>query len=392
MMTAVIPTRFANVDQARQKFGDQVDRLAPFLLRGDPLADAVIDEMRTMREGRGFALVNEILANPEMPSAQRPPALRAFFEHVDYVPAWVNWEAMRRGNELLLRSGILGGIVLASASLVLGYASPAGNKPLVFSGRLKERAGRRLAETSRFVQAVAQFDGFRRRGDAFAITVRVRLMHAQVRSMLRKAPYWKMDAWGDPVNQHDMAATTLLFSLVFLEGIRKLGIEAEHDESESFMHLWRYAGHVMGVDTEILPTSEFEGWKLATLIRMTQGAPDDDSRALTAALFDAALEKAKTEKEIRMGNFRREMGRGFCRHLLGDELADALAVPHSPYEGASHVFRASTRAMESVRKRSRDVHRLMVESGTRYWEGVIKQGLGGIPAEFMPPVRLSRAD
>lgn len=390
-MAAVIPTRFENLGQARQRFGDRADRLAPFLLRGDPLADAVIDEMRDKPLGRGFALVNDVLAHPNASLSQRPPALRALFESLDYVPAWVDWEAMRHGNELLMRSGILGGIVLGASSLVLGYASPGGNKPLVFSGRLKERARRRLAETSRFVQAVGQVDGFRRTGDAFAITVRVRLMHAQVRDMLRKAAYWRTEAWGEPINQHDMAATTLLFSLAFMDGIRRLGIDTDRNESESFMHLWRYAGHVMGVDTEILPTSEFEAWNLAELIRMTQGPPDEDSRALTAALFDAALQHAKTPKERRLGTFRREMGRGFCRGLIGDEMANALGVPRSPCEGAFHVFRTATRARELVRKRSPDMHRSMVVSGARYWDQVVKEGLGAVPADFMPPGHLSKA-
>lgn len=368
-----------------------MDRLAPFLLRGDPLADAVIEEMREMPGGRGFALVNQALAQPAGSYAQLPPAMRALFEHLDYIPAWVDWDAMRRGNEFLLRSGVLGGIVLAAASLVLGYADPGGNKPLIFSGRLTERAARRLAETSRFVQAVGQVDGFRRRGDAFAITVRVRLMHAQVRYMLRRAPYWRTDAWGDPINQHDMAATTLLFSLVFLEGVRRLGIETNRDESEAFMHLWRYAGHVMGVDTEILPTSEFEARNLAELIRATQGKPDEDSRALTKALFDAALTNAKTPEERRMGLFRREMGRGFCRALLGDEMADALAVPKTPLIGAYHVFRTTTRAMEIARKNAPDMHRAMVTTGARYWDKVVREGLGNMPADFNPPAHLSRA-
>lgn len=391
MMLVVIPSRFVNLHQARQKYGDRVDRLAPFLLRGDPLADAVIAEMQDMGLGRGFALLNEVLEHPEFPVSRRPPAMRALFENLDHVPAWVDWEAMRRGNELLLRSGILGGVTLGVLSLVLGYASPGGNKPLVFSGRLQQKAARRLAETSRFVQAVAQFDGFRRKGEAFAITVRVRLMHAQVRAMLRKTDYWRTEAWGEPVNQHDMAATTLLFSLIFLEGIRKLGIDTSRDESESFMHLWRYAGHVMGVDPEILPASEFEGWSLGELIRATQDEPDSDSRDLTAALFDAPLRNAKTEREKRLGLFRREMGRGLCRHLIGSEMADKLGVPRSPMEAAYYVFRTTTMASESVRKRSPQLHQNMVESGARYWEKVVKDGLGAIPADFKPPVNLSPA-
>jgi hypothetical protein len=391
MLRIVIPSRFVNLDQARQKFGDRVDRLAPFLMRGDPLADAAIAEMHEMGLGRGFALVNEVLANPNFPLGQRPPAIRALFESVDYVPAWVDWEAMRRGNELLLRSGFLGGMTLGVLSLVYGYASPGGNKPLVFSGRLQQKAARRLAETSRFVQAVGQYGGFRRTGEAFAITVRVRLMHAQVRAMLRKADYWRMEAWGEPVNQHDMAATILLFSLIFLEGIRKLGIDTSREESESFMHLWRYAGHVMGVESEILPTSEFDGWSLGEIIRATQDEPDADSRALTAALFDAGLRNAKTEKEKRLAEFRRKMGHGMCRHLIGPEMAEKLGVPRSPLEGAFYVFRSTTQVSEAMRRHSSQFHQNMVESGARYWEKIVKDGLGAIPADFKPPVSLSPA-
>jgi hypothetical protein len=216
-------------------------------------------------------------------------------------------------------------------------------------------------------------------------------MHAQVRYMLRNAANWKTEEWGEPINQHDMAATTLLFSLVFMEGIRHLGIDTDRNESESFMHLWRYAGHVMGVDTEILPTSEFEGRNLSELIRVTQGLPDEDSRALSAALFEASLRNAKTPGEKRLGLFRREMGRGFCRGLVGHEMATALGLPRTPFESAFYVFRAATSAREVMRKRSPEAHRSMVASGAHYWERIVKDGLGTIPADFMPPGHLSRA-
>jgi hypothetical protein len=45
-----------------------------------------------------------------------------------------------RGGEVLLRHGFFGGIVLGFRCLVAGYCSPAGNKPLAFSGRLREAA------------------------------------------------------------------------------------------------------------------------------------------------------------------------------------------------------------------------------------------------------------
>ena len=112
------------------------------------------------------------------------PALRRLMAHVEEVPAWVDWDRIRRGGETFLRTGRLGGLVLGAGSLMAGYAQPAGNKPLALSGRLEQQAARRLAETSRFVWQVTRASGLRRDGDGFAITVKVRLMHARVRALL----------------------------------------------------------------------------------------------------------------------------------------------------------------------------------------------------------------
>ncbi|MRG93213.1 oxygenase MpaB family protein [Polyangium spumosum] len=387
----MFPTRYQNLEEARARFGDRVDRLAPFLLRGDPLADAVIEEMEGAPPSRGFSLFDKALRNPDAPGLDLPPAMRALLAWSSHVPAWVDWDAIRRGGDLLLRSGPLGGAVLGTYSLVLGYASPGGNKPLVFSGQLVERAPRRLGETSRFVQATAQPGGLSRAGEAFAITLKVRLMHAKVRRMLARSPRWDTAAWGLPVNQHDMAGTSLLFSLVFLEGMRAFGLDIDPDEAACFMHLWRYSGHLIGVDPELLPTCEFDAWNLGNLIRATEGRPDDDSRALTRALFESPLQQAKTAEERRLGALRRSLGLGFARGLLGDALADELGIERTPFVAGFHALRAVTRVAEKARKRSPAAHERAIRSGARYWDMVVQEGLGGAPAHFAPPERLSRA-
>jgi len=387
----MIPSRFTNLEEARARFGDRVDRLAPFLMKGDPLADAVVEEMERSHEGRGFAMFCDALSRPDTKDLALPPAMRAFFAEVERVPVWVDWATMKRGGELLIRSGALGGLVLGTASLIYGYASPAGNKPLVFSGRLVERAPRRLAETARFVQATALDGGLKRTGSAYAITLKVRIMHAKVRAMLRRSPKWRTEAWGEPVNQHDMAATTLLFSLVFLKGIRELGIDVDRDESESFMHLWRYSGHLMGVDTELLPTSEFDAWSLGYLINATQGKPDQDSRALVDALLGAFEHEAMTLAEKRLGRIRAGMAQATSRFLLGDDLAEDLGLDRTPFIAGVHALRAVTIVAEQARRRSPEAHRKALLRGARYWREVVEKTLAGESAKFVPPERLADA-
>jgi hypothetical protein len=386
----MIPARYKNLDAARTRFGDRVDRLAPFLFRLDPLADAVIEEMEALPKGRGWAAFNDALRRPSAGDAtDLPPAIRALFAEVERVPLWVDWSVLDRGGELLLRSGALGGIVLGAASLVYGYASPGGNKPLVFSGQLLDRAVRRLNETARFVHETARRGGLRRRGEGFAITLKVRLMHARVRYMLRRSPVWRNDLWGEPINQHDMAATTLLFSLVFLRGVRDLGLDVSRDEAESFMQLWRYSGHLIGVDPELLPTSEFEAQNLAELIRTTEGDPDDDSRALVRALFDAPVREARTPERKRLASLYQRLGYGFCRVLIGDELADGLAVPRTNLTYFSRVVRAVAAVTEGARVRSPEAQRAAVSAGERYWARAVEAGLASSAVAFTPPERLA---
>lgn len=374
------PTRFVNLDAARSRFGARVDRLGPYFSVGDPLADAVVAELGTLAPGRGFRALDDALQRGLSPDT--PPAVRALIESLEDVPPWVDEETVDHGGELLMRSGVLGGLVLAAKSIVHGYASPAGNKPLVLSGRLLEQAARRLNETSRFVQAVCRPGGMHRFGDGFAITVKVRVMHAQVRRLCLASGRWNGGAWGAPVNQHDMAATTLLFSLALLEGLRTFGVAFTHDEAERYMHLFRYVGHVIGVDARLLPTGQLDGMKLAELIYTTQGAPDDDARALVHALMHQGI--AQTKDRARDARIT-AIGYGLCRGLVGDELADQLAVPRDRYRFALPAIRTMTRAAERVRVRVPAAHRAAVEHGTQYWDRVVTIGLAGATAEFRLP-------
>lgn len=288
-----------------------------------------------------------------------------------------------------MRAGPLGGAVLGARSLPLGYASPAGNKPLVMSGRLREQAARRLNETARFVQAVARPGGVKPYAEGWQITVKVRLIHAQVRRMILKKGHWNAAAWGAPVNQHDMAGTTLLFSCAMIDGLRKLGMRIDSEEAESYVHLWRWVGRVIGVDDGVLPASEAEGMRLADLIAHTMGEPDQDSRDLTKALFEAAFDGQTTKKQIRDAERKVAFGRTICRELVGDDLADKLGVPPTRWRYAMPIMKRFVAGVERVAQHVPFSHPTAVAVGSFYWDRVVEVGLQGATAEFLLPDRLA---
>ncbi len=382
------PTRYVKLDAARLRHGERVDRFGRFFLAGDPLADAAVDSLSTLPREARDALVDRALREGIDAVPEAPDALRALFAQLDHVPFWVDHGRVERGGRAFLESGLLGGLVLGAMSLVAGYCSPAGNKPLMFSGRLADDVPRRLAETSRFVEVVSLPGEMRRRGDGFRACVKVRLMHASVRRGLLRSPRWNLDAWGVPINQADSAGTMLLFSSVVVEGLEKLGHEMSAQEVSDFLHLWRYAGYLLGVDAELLCATRDECDALWNLLSTTQDPPDDDARALARALMESGRIGARPGRETDAAEARIAFGYALSRHLIGDEYADHLGFPRSRWRHAIDVFRrVNAEALGRLRALP-PVERLAFEAGRRYWHEVTATALRGTPAGFsMPEVR-----
>ena len=382
------PSRFVNLSAARLRSGDRVDRLGHFLTKVDEPADRVVDAIESLPRGEGWRLFEQGLRGGSRAIPGAPAAMRDLLDEVAEIPAWVDWPTCDRGGELLMRVGVLGGAVLGSQSLVLGYASPAGNKPLVLSGRLKEQALKRLNETARFVQAVCRPGGMRPFADGWQITVKVRLIHAQVRRMILRSGKWDDSAWGAPINQHDMAGTTLLFSIAIMDGLRKLGVRIDSEEGERYIHLWRWVGRVIGVDHALLPVSEQDARRLADLIAATMAPPDQDSRDLTKALFDAAWEGAVTPKQRRDAARRVLFGTTLCRALVGDEMADQLHVPRNTFRYAMPMVRRLVGGVERFTRAVPFAERSAIAAGSHYWDRVVEIGLQGATYEFALPSAL----
>jgi hypothetical protein len=382
------PDRFIDPDGARRAHGPLVDRVGEALWRCDPLADGLAALVAD--DPRIFGQLKRAIAEGVERVPGAPAELARFMEHVEHVPPWVDWSRVRRGGEAFLRTGMLGGFVLGAGSLMAGYAQPAGNKPLAMSGRLEKQASRRLAETSRFVWQVTRPGGLRRDGEGFAITVKVRLMHAMVRRLLWKSGRWDARAWGEPINQHDMMGTLLLFSSVLVEGTRKLGCDVRDDEADDLIHLWRTVGHLIGVEPELAPTSFADARQREQLILSTQGPPDEDGRALALALIRHMETSAPDEPSRKRAIRHQSFAHGLVRGLLGDELADGLGIRDDRWRHVVPAIAAIVRPLERARRAAGPIgDARALRRGLAYWATATRIGERGRPAEFRPPPSLA---
>jgi len=384
----MFPSRFVHLDLARHRFGSRVDRLGAFLGAADPAADAAVDALAGRTPQERERLVDQALTGDVR---SLPDELRAWRTSLSALPFWADLDRARRGGEVLLRTGFFGGVVLGFRSLVAGYCSPAGNKPLVFSGRLREAAPRRLSETSRFVSLVYQPGSLAPGAPGWVAAARVRLMHAQIRRLLRASPRWEAKAWGDPINQVDMAGTVLLFSLVLVDGLRMLGFRIGREECEEVLHLWRIAGWVLGVEQELLCATEPEARLLWELLEATQEPPDADSAALAAALLESPLHEARSPAERARAERFLPVAYGIGRHLIGGRYADALGYPRTPWRLVAPALRTLISGTGRVVGRLPGIDRLALEAGLRYWRRTVELGLAGEEARFEIPAGVRRA-
>jgi hypothetical protein len=382
------PRRLHHVAEAERRFGELPRRLAAALERSDPAADRAVADLEGFASGERHALVERALGDSAAPA---PASLRALIEAARIVPPWLDWERVARAHQVFTRAGLLGGLALGLSSLVHGYAAPEGNKPLAFSGRLKERADRRLAETGRFITAVTEEGGVRPGALGWRLVLKVRLMHAAVRRLLLASGGWSTEAWSHPINQHDMTATILLFSCVFIDGVRHVGVHVSPAEADDYQHLFRWVGSLIGVEPELLPATYAEAKRLAEAIHFMQGPPDDDSRELVQALLEGPLRAAHTHREVRRAQRAVALSAGLCRSFVGDRLADQLGLPRDAYRHVAAGLRATFGVLEHARRGVPGLDLVVRLLGDRYWRLVVSRGLGDVPARFELPDALGRA-
>jgi hypothetical protein len=371
------PSRIVNLEASLDKFPELTPRMAHWIREADPLSDQLIEVTADWRGGRLFYEMDKAVRDPDA----APPEFGPLLEHTFTVPTWVDFDRIANGGEFFLSTHVVGGIVLGARSLIMGYAAPAGNKPLVLSGRLEGSVNRRLAETSRFVFDVNKPGNLRPGGAGISAALKVRLIHAKVRQMIRNYGEWH-DEWGAPINQHDMMATILLFGLVLLEGLEHLGLKPSSEEAEDYIMLWRYVGYLLGVEPELLPATRLEAERMMAFVDLTQAAPDEDARRLTAAFLNAsAAEDDSATPPLALGHT-------LARELLGEKKADALGIQRSRLRHVIPVVRGTVRQLNHLRLR--DVGRKSaVEAGIRYWEWVLQNNPAG-PVDLTLPETLLR--
>lgn len=300
--TTVHPHRHADLAKAQRRAkrfkllvkGDPVPteaqwaKLGAGLNQSDPLADAVVDWMRDREGGGAWPILQKAIGSglSTLEEADRnSPALQNFFNTVEQDPDWLDRDKLLVGQKQIARAHPAGYYVLRDAGLMAGYLSSDLNKPLVMTGALSGGTSRRMAQTMKWYSDCAAIGGLEPYAEGYRSSLHVRILHATVRRRISGDPEWDHDDMGLPINQTDMAVTWLAFSVIYLVGIRVMGVPVSKYESECVMHLFHYACWLMGINNDWLTDDENEGRILLFQILSTFRRADESSYLLGQALM-----------------------------------------------------------------------------------------------------------
>ena len=216
--------------------------------QGDPLADEAFRILIQDGEaGKAKQVFAEMDANNEVPPETLFPELHEFFSTTKRLPANVDLDRIRRGEDVFTRHPFTGALVLLAKSLPEGYAAPNLAIILNMSGDLRVHPYKRLLATLQTVVNVSTIRGFQDGGRAVITAQKLRLLHAGIRHITRRYRPGFEPQYGVPANQEDMLGTIMGFSYLVIEGMRTLQVGLTESEEEDFLYVWRVFAHMMGI-------------------------------------------------------------------------------------------------------------------------------------------------
>ena len=262
----------------------------------------------------------------------------------------IDHDLVRIGAAAYRRYPLLQIWLLRNVALMAGYSIPALSVPLLHTGALVKQALPRLYRTYEFIQAVSRDDALEIGGIAWQHCVQVRQIHAYVRNSLSKngsndkqqstaeQSGWDADYWGLPLNQSDMIATQLQFSLLITLGYQGFGASLSSEERAGIDMLWRQISVWLGVDLALIPadTSQALAWLYAYV--STQRLDYSTGRPLAQALHD--LPTQLMGEGSRMARWTESVNASITRLWVGDDVADGLGLPKPAARYAALVLPA----------------------------------------------------
>ena len=334
-----VPTDYIpGYEKARALDPERADNYISHTIIGDPIADDLMELLSELPREESSRLIRLVMAAKDESELDDTPSLvREFWESIRTPPAWLDLEALDPGVRMFHRNAnlVLGGMI--GGVLVEGFSTNIA-KSFFITGRLRDQGVRRLQQNNRHMVEIFMPGGMTMDGDGWKLSVRIRLVHAQVRRLLNASDDWDYNAWGMPISSAHVGFAIAAFSARLLKHMKNLGAIYNDQERKSFMEVWRYSGHLMGIPETILFRDEAEALEMFEVGRACEPSPSIECMVMANALINSAPLVAGITEPKQRRNLAQYVFR-LSRALIGNPLADALMYPSSSTLGVLAWFR-----------------------------------------------------
>ncbi|WP_040796815.1 oxygenase MpaB family protein [Nocardia higoensis] len=243
------------LDVAEQPADTELNRLfADHFWQGDEIMDAVVEAFRETGTKRGRAMLDQALAHGIDSVEDAPPALSELFRRLDNPPEWHDPDQWERGRQLWTQSSFSGKLCMAVLDFMATFVGEEVSSAVGATGRYVRDFATRNLETNLWFAAMAEPDAVQRNSPRFHDTIRVRLMHAQVRAGLRRS--WGDEHFahhGNPISNTSIMGASLSFGLFPLLFDHAHGRTHTRDELTDVTMYWAYIGYIFGAAEELVP-------------------------------------------------------------------------------------------------------------------------------------------
>nr|WP_082393253.1 oxygenase MpaB family protein [Nocardia arizonensis] len=259
--------------------------MADHLWQGDEPMDAVVAAFDRVGTAAGRAMLDLALAHGIESVPDAPPELRALFAHLDNPPQWYDPDLWERGRRCWIGASTSGKLAMLVQDFMGTFVGAEVASATGATGRFVYDPYRRNLETTNWFRTMTVTGALERFSPTFADTVRVRLMHSQVRAGLRKS--WGTEHFtenGNPISNATMMGAAVTFGLTPLLFDHAHGRRTSTEDLDAVMHYWSYIAYVFGVAEELIPRTALEGMRMVDYMVATAGvAPEWTGKMARAA-------------------------------------------------------------------------------------------------------------
>ena len=342
-LPANTPTDYlSGYEKARAIDPEMASNYIAHTLIGDPLGEEAADDLAALDQREASRLIELAMNDPGGGSlCAAPSSLRELFKDAEAQPHWLDLDGLGPGIRMFHRNSYTVLVAFVAGVLIEGFMTNIA-KSFMLTGRIRDRGVRRLGQNNRHMTEIFFPGGLLREGDGWKLSVRIRIVHAQLRRLISNSGEWDAEAWGTPISAAHLGFSISGFSARLLKHMKTLGASYNEEESRSFMNVWRYSGYLMGIPETILFRDESEALKLYDVGLACEPDPGTESVAMTHSLINSApliAGVANPEERRHMTRYVYRVSRG----LIGKQTADSLKYPEVPVFGVVWWFRMQTR-------------------------------------------------